>query len=145
MLGVFSIHYMQNFEKIEFILKELIHKNNFEPIPEVFSAKYIVHTSKKDYSGHSIIKRWVRDLNQFFYDLKIVKIQFLVQTDNIIVWKRTLKGKIKLSKNKNLTPGSMIKWDELIVSSFHDGLIQEEWINSEFLGALHSKMGTTKR
>ncbi|EMY70303.1 ester cyclase [Leptospira vanthielii] len=130
---------MENQKKIEFILNELIANHKTSEIPKYFSKDYVVHTSKKDYSGHKIIIKWSKDLHNFFSDLKVVKIQFLVYTDEFIVWKRTLRGKIKPSKNKNLKPGKLIKWDEMIVSKFKNGLIIEEWNNSEFLGALISK------
>ncbi|TGM52555.1 ester cyclase [Leptospira vanthielii] len=130
---------MENQKKIEFILNELIVNHKTSEIPKYFSNDYVVHTSKKDYSGHKIIIKWSKDLHNFFSDLKVVKIQFLVYTDEFIVWKRTLRGKIKPSKNKNLKPGKLIKWDEMIVSKFKNGLIIEEWNNSEFLGALISK------
>jgi len=131
---------MENHKKIEFILRELIDKNDPSGIPTVFGESYIVHTSKKDYFGHKIIIRWIKDLNRFFSDLKVVKIQFLVQTNELVVWKRTLRGKIKPSNNKNLKSGKLIKWDEMIVSKFQNGLIVEEWNNSEFLGVLLSNM-----
>ncbi|MBM9498980.1 ester cyclase [Leptospira sp. 201903071] len=135
---------MKNTEKIEYILKELIQNNNPNSIQGAFARNYIVHTSKKDYKGHEIIKRWLRDLNKYFYDLKIVKIQFLVQTEEVVVWKRTLKGKIKPSKSNKLVPKKTIKWDEMVVSKFKDGFIIEEWNTSEFLGELLSKQGFYK-
>ncbi|EMY62781.1 ester cyclase [Leptospira terpstrae] len=130
---------MENKKKIEYILNELISNQNTSDIPKFFSNNYVVHTSKKDYLGHKIIIKWSKDLHNFFSDLKVIKIQFLVQTDEFIVWKRTLRGKIKPSKNKNLKMGQLIKWEEMIVSRFKNGLIMEEWNNSEFLGALMSK------
>lgn len=139
MFGAILFISMDNDKKIEFILRELIEKNDPSEIATVFSKNYIVHTSNKDFLGHKIILRWMKDLNQFFSNLKVVKVQFLVQTNEFVVWKRTLRGKIKPSKNKNLKPGKSIKWDEMIVSKFQDGLIIEEWNNSEFLGTLLSK------
>ncbi|PKA13618.1 SnoaL-like polyketide cyclase [Leptospira meyeri] len=130
---------IENQEKISFILKELITNHNIKSIQDVFSNEYIVHTSKKDYKGHKIIIKWAKDLHKFFDNLKIFKIQFLVQTEEFIVWKRTLRGKIKPSKSKNLKIGKSIQWDEMIVSKFKNGFITEEWNNSEFLGALISK------
>ncbi|TGL15111.1 ester cyclase [Leptospira meyeri] len=130
---------IENQEKISFILKELITNHSITSIQDVFSNEYIVHTSKKDYKGHKIIIKWAKDLHNFFDNLKIVKIQFLVQTEEFIVWKRTLRGKIKPSKSKNLKIGKSIQWDEMIVSKFKNGFITEEWNNSEFLGALISK------
>ncbi|TGN05164.1 SnoaL-like polyketide cyclase [Leptospira bandrabouensis] len=128
-----------NQEKISYILNELITNHNTKSIQEVFSSEYIVHTSKKDYKGHKIIIKWAKNLHDFLSDLKIVKIQFLVQTEDLIVWKRTLRGKIKPSKNKNLKTSKTIQWDEMIVSKFKNGFIIEEWNNSEFLGVLFSK------
>ncbi|EKJ87179.1 hypothetical protein [Leptospira meyeri] len=130
---------IENQEKILFILNELITNHNTISIKDVFSNEYIVHTSKKDYKGYKIIIKWAKDLHNFLDNLKIVKIQFLVQTEEFIVWKRTLRGKIKPSKNKNLKIDKSIQWDEMIVSKFKNGFITEEWNNSEFLGALISK------
>lgn len=78
---------MENQKKIEFILNELIVNHNIFEIPKYFLKDYVVHTSKKDYRGHKIIEKWSKDLHNFFSDLKVLKIQFLLQTDEFIVWK----------------------------------------------------------
>lgn len=127
---------MTNTEKIEYILKELIEKENLSAISDFFTPNYLVHTSKKDYRGHTCIKKWVKELNNFLYDLRVVKIEFLNQNDSNVTWKRSIRGKIKPGKNKNLKEGKVLKWTEMIVSTFENGKISEEWTVSEFHGEL---------
>ena len=130
---------MNHKARIELILNELFTNPKTTSIPEVFSADYIAHTSQKDYVGLKIVSRWIKNLNDFLSDLKVTKLEFIYENQDIVVWKRTIKGKIKPSKNKKLTPGKTIKWEELVVSKFQSNLIKEEWITSEFLGALLPK------
>lgn len=92
---------MQNHEKISFILNELITNYNTSSIQEVFSNEYIVHTSKKDYQGHKIIIKWTKDLHNFLADLKIVKIQFLVNR-RIHRMEKNLTWKNKTFKEQKL-------------------------------------------
>lgn len=123
-------------DQIETILKELFSNPKTNRIPEFFNSQYISHTSKKDYKGLKIVSQWIQNLNRFFSGLKLVKLEFIHETNDLVVWKRTIKGKIKPSKNKKIPDGKFIKWEEMIVSKFKGTQIVEEWISSEFLGAL---------
>ncbi|GBF43386.1 snoaL-like polyketide cyclase [Leptospira ellinghausenii] len=127
---------MEPKEQIETILRELFSNHKTNRIPEFFASHYISHTSKKDYKGLKIVSQWIQNLNRFLSDLKLVKLEFIHETNDLVVWKRTIKGKIKPSKNKKLPVGKLIKWEEMIVSKFKGNQIVEEWISSEFLGAL---------
>ncbi|MGV3667309.1 MAG: ester cyclase [Leptospira bouyouniensis] len=127
---------MNHRESIEFILKELFTNPKTTAISDVFSSDYIAHTSKRNYTGIKIVSNWIKNLNQFLSDLKITKLEFIYEDPQMIVWKRTIKGKIKPNKSNKLNKGKSIKWEEMIVSKFQGNKIQEEWITSEFLGAL---------
>ncbi len=119
---------------IEDVLFQLVEKNNDSVIPSAFLPEYKIHSSKKDYVGHLVIKRWIKDLNRYFDSLKVVKVQFLLETKDTIVWKRTIKGKPKPTEKSIRITKKTIQWEEMIVSKFKENLIQEEWITSEFLG-----------
>ncbi len=127
---------MMHQEKIKFVLTELIEKRNLDAVEEVFSPDYTVHMSKKDYLGYNCIKKWVKDLNKYLTDLKVVNIEFLHQNDDVIVWKRQMKGRIRPSDNTSQKAGKILKWSDMIVSKFQNGKIAEEWVVSEFLGEL---------
>ncbi|MCW7461084.1 ester cyclase [Leptospira limi] len=126
-------------QQIEMILQELFSNPKSKMIPEVFASDYIAHTSKKDYVGLKIVSQWIQNLNRFLSDLKIVRLEFIYEAKDLVVWKRTILGKIKPSKKKNLPAGKLIKWDEMIISKFKGNQIVEEWITSEFLGTLLPK------
>ncbi|EOQ89667.1 SnoaL-like polyketide cyclase [Leptospira yanagawae serovar Saopaulo str. Sao Paulo = ATCC 700523] len=130
---------MDHKQRITSILHELFSNPKTKVIPEYFSSKYIAHTSKKTYNGLKIVSQWIQNLNSFLSDLKIVNLEFIHETDDTVVWKRTLKGKIKSSSLQNQNVGNIIKWEEMIVSKFNGSKIEEEWISSEFLGALLPK------
>lgn len=125
---------MEHNEKIRLALTELIEKGNMNIINEAFSPDYIVHASKRDYKGYSCIKKWVRDLNKYLYDLRVVRIEFLHQNDEIAVWRRQIKGRLRTSENKSIKSGRILKWSDMIVSRFQNDRIAEEWVVSEFLG-----------
>ncbi len=127
---------MNHKDSIEFILNELFKNPKTTAIPEVFASDYIAHTSKKTYTGIKIVSKWIKNLNKFLSETKITKLEFIYEDSNIIIWKRTIKGKIKPNQRNQLKVGKSIKWEEMIVSKFKGNLIQEEWITSEFLGAL---------
>ncbi|XDD46550.1 ester cyclase [Leptospira sp. WS39.C2] len=127
---------MKHRDTIEYILKELFTDPKTTAISDVFSSDYIAHTSKKNFTGLKVVSKWIKNLNQFLSDLRITKLEFIFEDQNTVVWKRTIKGKLKPSQNKKLPKGKSIQWEEMIVSKFKGNLIVEEWISSEFLGAL---------
>ncbi len=126
-------------ELIKFGNNELIEKGNSDVVAELFATNYVVHAGGKDYKGHGFIKRWAKQLRSAIPDIRVLKEEFQVQTDDTIVWQRTLSGThteemwgIRPSKQK-------AEWREMAISRFDGKKIIEEWVVSELLGELLSK------
>ncbi len=71
---------------------EALFKGNLDIIAQLFDKDYVVHSGGKDYKGHEFIKRWVKQLRSAILDIQVEKVEILVQSDNTIVWQRTLSG-----------------------------------------------------
>ncbi len=72
--------------------------------------------------------------------MKVSNLIFFNETEDTVVWQRTLKGKHTKSIRGILASGKMIQWNEIIISKFVEGKIEEEWIVSELLGKLLLKV-----
>jgi len=131
---------MNNQSKIKYALNELIKGSPFNDIGEIFSKDYLSHVGEKQYRGHAIIKKWSKELNSTFSNLKVSNLIFFTETEDTVVWQRTLKGKRTKSIRGILTSDKMIQWNEIIISKFVEGKIEEEWIVSELLGKLLLKV-----
>ncbi len=126
-------------ELIKFGNSELIEKGNSDVISELFESNYIVHAGGKDYKGHEFIKRWAKQLRSAIPDIQVIKEEFQIQTDDTIVWQRTLSG-THTAKMWGIRPTEKkIEWREMVVSRFDGEKITEEWVVSELLGELLSK------
>ncbi len=119
--------------------KALFSKGNLDIIVQLFDKDYVVHSGGKDYKGHEFIKRWVRQLRSAISDIQIEKVEFLVQSDNTIVWQRTLSGTHKTEFMGIKPTNKKIVWRDMAVSRFNDEKITEEWVVSELLGEVISK------
>jgi predicted ester cyclase len=124
--------------------KELIESGNLDVIADTFTATYIAHDKNKVYEGHNFIKRWVNQLRTAISGIRVMNVEFFIQTDDTIVWQRTLKGKHN-TKMWGINPSEKtITWNEMVVSRFDNEKITEEWIVSEIVGELLSKTPKTK-
>lgn len=119
--------------------KFLFEMGNIDILPEMFASNYQAHSNRKKYLGHEFIKRWIKQLRNAIHDIRVVDEIFFVNSDDTVVWQRTLKGK-HVQKLRGIPPsGKIIIWNELVVSRFENNLISEEWIVSELLGQLMVK------
>ena len=126
-------------ERIKFANDELFENGNFTVINELFAVDYTVHAGGKEYKGHEFIKRWVRQLRSAIPDIRVVKVEFYVQTGDIIVWQRTLRGTHESDMMGIPATGRKAEWREMAVSRFRGEKIAEEWVVSELAGELLSK------
>jgi predicted ester cyclase len=65
-------------------------------------------------------------------DIKIIKIEFLSQTDNIITWQRTFSGTHKTDLQGIPATIKKVKWNDIVVSRFEGERIAEDWLVSNF-------------
>ena len=120
--------------------KELFNKGNLDIIAQLFDNDYIVHSGGKDYKGHEFIKSWAKQLRSAIENIQVKKVEILVQSGNTIVWQRTLSGTHK-NKFMGIRPtNKKVAWNDMAVSRFNGEKIVEEWVVSEMLGELLSKV-----
>ncbi len=125
--------------------KELIELGNLEIIPETFAKNYKSYNSNKVHEGHDLIVKWVKQIHKALPGIKVVNIEFFLQTNDTIVWQRTLQGK-HTTKAWGINPSDKeIKWNEMVVSRFNGYKIAEEWVVSELVGELLTKKPKNKK
>jgi predicted ester cyclase len=131
---------MKKEELLEFANEELFVKGNLDSITEIFSVNYVAHAGGNDYKGHEFLKRFTKVLRTSIPDVKVLKIEYLNETDQTITFQRTLSGTHKINMMGIPPSGKKVKWREMVVSRFEDGKIIEEWVVSELLGELLLKV-----
>jgi len=121
---------MNKEKQIEYIAKQLFEQGDFEIVDSAFTESYMAHDGDKKHSGQRFIKQFVGKLRLAIPDLRIVRIDFLSQTENTLTWQRTLSGTHK--GNMQGIPASMrkVKWNEIIVTRFEGEKIAEDWLIS---------------
>ncbi len=135
---------MNKEEQIKFACKHLIEQRELEVISIIFSTGYIVHAGDKRYSGHKFIKRFAGQIWSAIPDIKVLRIEFLTQTDNIIAWQRTFRGTHKANMMGIPPSGKKIKWTDMVITRFEDERIAEEWVVSDLAGQLLLKQPIKK-
>ena len=120
-----------NIEKnIEYIAEQLFEKGNLEVADKAFDVDYIAHDGDKIYKGQKFVKQFIKKIRLAFPDIKISSIEFLSQTEDTLTWQRTFTGTHKADMYGVYASGKKLKWNEIIVSRLHEGIIIEEWVVS---------------
>ena len=132
-------------EKIENAFEDLVIEENYEIIKEIFSDEYIAHAGRKEYKGHSFIKRYVSQLHKAIPDIQVVDIQFLTAEDNTVAWQRTLSGTNQEEMKGIPSSKKRVEWNEMVVTRFIEGKIVEEWVVSELMGELLLKAPSIRK
>ena len=131
---------MDRLEQIKNIADQLIGQGNLNIVDSAFSADYIAHSGEKTNKGHEFIKQFAKQLRTAIPDIKIVKIEVLSQTDNLLTWQRTLCGTHKSSLKGIPASNQKVKWYEIVVSRFDKDKIMEEWVASDLAFQLMLKL-----
>jgi hypothetical protein len=76
---------MDRLEQIKNITEQLIGQGNLDIVDSAFSTDYIAYSSEKTHNGHKFIKQFAKQLRTAIPDIKIVKIEVLSQTDNLLL------------------------------------------------------------
>ncbi len=115
---------------------EIIARGNLSAVDEYFSSDYAAHGGGKDYKGHAFIRRFIGQLRSAISDIKIVKIKFMLQDGDTIVWQRRLSG-IHTGSMMGIPPtNKKVRWIDMFVTRFEGSKIAEEWMVSELAGEL---------
>jgi len=122
---------MNKENQIKSVVDQLFRQGNFDCIDLAFSVGYVAHVGEKSYSGHNFIRQFAKQLRTAIPDIKIVKIEVLSQTEDMLTWQRTYSGTHKASLKGIPASLKKVKWSEMVVSRFDSDMIVEEWVASD--------------
>jgi predicted ester cyclase len=122
---------MDKLTQIKHIADQLIGHGNLNIVDSAFSTDYIAHAGEKTHNGQKFITQFTKQVRTAIPDIKIVRIEILSQTDNILTWQRTLSGTHKADLKGIPASNKKVKWYEIVVSRFDTDKIIEEWVVSD--------------
>lgn len=131
---------MDRHTQIKNIAEQLIGQGNLDIVDSSFSTDYLAHSGEKTYNGHKFIKQFAKQLRTAIPDIKILKIEVLSQTDNLLTWQRTYSGTHKSNLKGIPASNKKVKWYEIVVSRFENDKIIEEWVASDLAFQLMLKL-----
>ncbi len=122
---------MDKTDLIKHVTGQLIGEGNLSIIDSAFSADYTAHSGDRTHRGQKFIRQFTKQLRTTIPDVKIVKTEILMQSENILTWQRTLKGTHKAGLMGIPASDEKVKWYEIVVSRFDHDKITEEWVASD--------------
>lgn len=131
---------MDKLNQIKYAVDQLIGQGNLDIVDSVFSENYVAHSGDKSYNGHKFIKQFARQVRTAIPNIKIVTIEILSHSDNVITWQRTFGGTHKADLKGIPASNKKVKWYEIVVSRFDKDKIIEEWVVSDLAFQLMLKL-----
>ena len=131
---------MDRFQQIKYIADQLIGQGNLNIVDSAFSTDYLAHAGEKTHNGQKFIKQFTIQVRTAIPDIKIVKIEILSHSDNVLTWQRTLSGTHKADLKGISASNKKVKWYEIVVSRFDKDKIIEEWVASDLAFQLMLKL-----
>ena len=122
---------MDKLNTVKNTVDQLLGQGNFDIVDSVFSVNYVAHSGDKSYNGHKFIKQFAKQVRTALPNIKILNIELLSQTDNILTWQRTFSGTHKANLMGIPASNKKVKWYEIVVSRFDKDKIVEEWLVSD--------------
>ncbi len=135
---------MNKANHLKYLAEELLGQGNLNVVDTAFAANYTAHAGQKTHHGHKFIKQFTTQLRSAIPDLKIVKIEILSDTENVLTWQRTLTGTHKANLKGIPASNLRVEWYEMVVSRFEQDQIIEEWIASDLAFQLMLKQRLQK-
>ena len=131
---------MDKLNTVKNTVDQLLGQGNFDIVDSVFSVNYVAHSGDKSYNGHKFIKQFAKQVRTALPNIKILNIELLSQTDNILTWQRTFSGTHKADLMGIPASNKKVKWYEIVVSRFDKDKIIEEWVASDLAFQLMLKL-----
>ena len=122
---------MDKLNTVKNTVDQLLGQGNFNIVDSVFSVNYVAHSGDKSYNGHKFIKQFAKQVRTALPNIKILNIELLSQTDNVLTWQRTFSGTHKADLMGIPASNKKVKWYEIVVSRFDKDKIVEEWLVSD--------------
>lgn len=122
---------MEQLNHVKYLVDQLIGQNNLDVVDTFFSENYVAHSGDKTHKGHKFIKQYAQQIRTAIPDIKILIVELLAQSGNILTWQRTFSGTHKVDMKGIPASNKKVKWYEIVVTRFDDDKIIEEWIASD--------------
>ena len=122
---------MDKLNTVKNTVDQLLGQGNFDIVDSVFSVNYVAYSGDKSYNGHKFIKQFAKQVRTALPNIKILNIELLSQTDNVLTWQRTFSGTHKADLMGIPASNKKVKWYEIVVSRFDKDKIVEEWLVSD--------------
>lgn len=101
---------------------------DLEDICSHFDKAYIAHTTGKTLSGgHKIVKGFLKGILKAFTDIEF-SVEILMAEKDKVAWRRTWKAVQTGSYKGFPATNKKMKWSDMVVTRFEDGLIAEDWL-----------------
>ena len=120
-----------NEQRLRVANHEIVENGKLDMVDEVFAGDYVVHAGGKEFTGIDFVKRFVAQLRTAIPDLRVVKVEFLLETGNTIAWQRTLAGTHQAAMAGIPPSGQKVEWRDMPVTRFDGDKIAEDWSVSE--------------
>ena len=120
-----------NEERIQFAHDEIVAQGNLGVVDEFFATDYVLHAGGKTHKGTRFVRRFIGQLRSAIPDLRVVKIECLIEAGDTMAWQRTLRGTHQADMMGIPATGQRVEWRDMMVTRFADGKIAEEWGVSE--------------
>jgi predicted ester cyclase len=134
---------MNKEKQMRFVSEQLFVQGNMDIIDSVFDVDYIAHDGDKTHKGQKFVRQFIKKLRLAIPDIKILKIEFLSQTENTITWQRTFSGTHKADMQGIPASIKKVKWNDIVVTRFVREKIAEDWVVSNL--AFHLMTKQTKK
>jgi predicted ester cyclase len=122
---------MDKLNQLRFAVDQLIGQGNLAMVDSVFLEDYIAHSGDKTHNGHKFIKQFIKQIRTAIPDIKVVNVEFLSHSDNMVTWQRTFRGTHKSDMKGIPASNKKVRWYEIVVSRFDKDKIVEEWVVSD--------------
>jgi predicted ester cyclase len=81
-------------------------------------------------------RSFAKQLRSAMPDIRVLKIEFLMQVGDTIAWQRTLRGTHQTNMKGIPASGKKVEWTDMLVTRFEGEKIAEDWAVSELAGKL---------
>ncbi len=126
-------------DRLRFANREIAEQGKLDLVDQVFSPDYVLHAGGKLWTGTPFVRTFIRQLRTAIPDLRVVKLEILLEKGRTVAWQRTLRGTHTAALKGIPASGRKVEWIDMLVTRFEGGKIAEEWAASELAAELFAK------
>jgi len=130
-------------ERIRWANEAIIGKGDAGSVGEHFAPSYVAHIGAGfTGTGPAFVRRFVKQLRTALPDVRVMRVEVLLESGDRVAWRRTLRGTHKADLMGIPPSGKRITWCDMLVSRFNaKGKVAEEWVVSDLAGRSMESLG----